>query len=293
MKFRITLFIVTSIFLTFSLSAGQGVTLENVEGAYGLADDSLILADGSTPIVFNLRLTGLAAKSGGFTTGFRIHSLDGAQWNSTDSDTLSVGTGWDLMWDDPGGFFENHFSVTGADADTIGLGAIAIYGGLPADFDQVAFSITIGPIAPEHEGKTITLDSCFYPPNGYWVLAGSGGSFSWGGPYTFELVNPTGVAATEGDLPTSFGLGQNYPNPFNPTTEITFDVPHNSHVSLSVYNILGRKVATIVDEELSAGSYVRTWDGQSDGGTAVSSGIYFYKLRAEDFVQTLKMMLLR
>ena len=293
MKYRITLLILSSIILTFSLAAGQGVTLENVEGSYGLADDSLILADGSTSIVFNLRLTGLATKCGGFTTGFRISSPDGAQWNSTDADTLPVGTGWDVMWDSLGGFFENHFSVTGADADTIGLGAIAIYGGLPADFDEVAFTITIGPIAAEHEGKTITLDSCFYPPNGYWVLAGSGGSFSWGGPYTFHLASPTSVAGAEGNLPTSFGLGQNYPNPFNPTTEITFDVPHNSHVTISVYNILGRKVATVVDEKLSAGSYVRTWNGISDAGSMVSSGIYLYKLQAEDFAQTRKMMLLK
>jgi len=282
--------------MAFSLSAGQGVTLENVEGTYGSADDSLILANGSTQIVFNLRLTGHAAKSGGFTAGFKVSSPDGAQWNSADADTLSVGIGWDEMWNDIngyGGFFENNFGVTGSNADTIGLGAIAIYGGLPADFDQVAFSITIGPIAPEHAGKIITLDSCFYPPNGHWVLAGSGGSFSWGGPYDFELVNPTSVVGADDKLPNSFALGQNYPNPFNPTTEITFDVPHNSHVTLSVYNILGRKVATIVDERLGAGSYVRAWNGTSDDGTAVSSGIYLYKLRAGDFAQTQKMMLLK
>ncbi len=88
-------------------------------------------------------------------------------------------------------------------------------------------------------------------------------------------------------------MKQNYPNPFNPTTEILFDVPTRSHVQINVYNVLGQKVTTLVNEDREAGTYVVSWDGTSNGGGKVSSGIYFYKMEAGDFVQTKKMALLK
>jgi len=97
-----------------------------------------------------------------------------------------------------------------------------------------------------------------------------------------------------GELPTEFALEQNYPNPFNPTTTILFDVPEKTHVKLDVYNVLGQKVTTLVDEEKAPASYSVPWDGQSDGGNQVASGIYFYRLTAGDnVVMTKKMMLLK
>ncbi|MCK4572842.1 MAG: T9SS type A sorting domain-containing protein, partial [candidate division Zixibacteria bacterium] len=86
---------------------------------------------------------------------------------------------------------------------------------------------------------------------------------------------------------------QNYPNPFNPTTQVNFDVPTHSQVNISVFNVLGQKTVTLVDEEMNAGSYVVDWDGTSDGGNKVSSGIYFYRMEAGSFVETKKMMLLK
>ena len=95
------------------------------------------------------------------------------------------------------------------------------------------------------------------------------------------------------NLPTSYALSQNYPNPFNPSTEIKFDIPVRSHVTLTVYNVLGQRVTTLVDKEMPPGSYVADWNSTSDNGTEVTSGVYFYKLEADDFIQTKKMLLLK
>ena len=94
-------------------------------------------------------------------------------------------------------------------------------------------------------------------------------------------------------LPSDFVLSQNYPNPFNPTTQIAFDLPTKSHVALTVYNVLGQRVITLVNEKLAAGKYVADWNGRSSGGNEVASGIYFYRLHTEQFTQTKKMVLLK
>jgi hypothetical protein len=94
-------------------------------------------------------------------------------------------------------------------------------------------------------------------------------------------------------LPAGYSLGQNYPNPFNPTTTIEFSLPRRSEVVISVYNILGRKVLTLLDEELPAGYHRLVWNGKSGRGQDVATGLYFYRIKAGDFVQTKKMLLLK
>jgi len=86
------------------------------------------------------------------------------------------------------------------------------------------------------------------------------------------------TAARATPLPAAFTLGQNYPNPFNPTTNIAFSLAAESHVELTVFNMLGQRVRTLINEVRSAGSYVVVFDGQDDRGNSLSSGIYFYKL---------------
>jgi hypothetical protein len=92
------------------------------------------------------------------------------------------------------------------------------------------------------------------------------------------------------DLPLSFELSQNYPNPFNPTTKIGFRIPIGTSgiVSLKVYDILGREVATLVNEEKSAGIYEVEFNAES-----LSSGIYFYRLQTGNFVDTKKFTLMK
>jgi len=90
------------------------------------------------------------------------------------------------------------------------------------------------------------------------------------------------------ELPDGFSLSQNYPNPFNPTTKINFDLDKASNGRLTIYNILGQKVATIVDTYMNAGAYIVNFDA-----SRLASGVYFYSLEAGDYKFNKKMMLLK
>jgi hypothetical protein len=97
-----------------------------------------------------------------------------------------------------------------------------------------------------------------------------------------------------------FELEQNYPNPFNPTTKISFTVNGSqfmvhrpSHTTLTIYNVLGQKVRTLVDEDRIPVNYQVDWDGKDEKGKEVGSGVYFCKLKVDNFEQTKKMILIR
>jgi hypothetical protein len=89
-------------------------------------------------------------------------------------------------------------------------------------------------------------------------------------------------------IPDRFALAQNYPNPFNPETKIRFSIPYTSKVELNIYDLLGSKVARILDEEQTAGNYETTWNAAN-----LPSGVYFYQLKAGEFVETKKMILMK
>ena len=94
-------------------------------------------------------------------------------------------------------------------------------------------------------------------------------------------------------LPTVFSLMQNYPNPFNPTTRIAFDLPEQATAKLVVYNLLGQQVNVLANGHMNAGRQILDWKGLDANGNSVASGVYFYELRAGDFVAKKKMLLLR
>ena len=99
----------------------------------------------------------------------------------------------------------------------------------------------------------------------------------------------TSVEQVENDLlPTEFRLEQNYPNPFNPSTTIQFSVPKTSHVTIKIYNILGREVAALIDEEYQPGQYKVVFEAGQ-----LASGLYVYRIQAGDFLETKKLMLLK
>jgi hypothetical protein len=108
------------------------------------------------------------------------------------------------------------------------------------------------------------------------------------------LGNPVAVEQIESPtLPTTFALEQNYPNPFNPTTTIQFALPRSGQVRLEIYNTLGQLVTILASEQLAAGTYSVAWDGSDIWGNQVASGVYLYRLQANDFVSTRKMLLLK
>lgn len=94
-------------------------------------------------------------------------------------------------------------------------------------------------------------------------------------------------------LPTEFTLSQNVPNPFNPSTQVSFALPTAAKVNLSIYNVLGQHVKTLVDTDMRVGYQTVTWDGTDNTGHTVASGVYFYKLNAGDFTATKKMLMLK
>ena len=111
---------------------------------------------------------------------------------------------------------------------------------------------------------------------------------------TFASSGPDDVTGTEApQVPAKSYLAQNAPNPFNPSTAISFGLAENGRVTLSIYDVSGRLVRTLIDETRNAGLYRETWDGRNAGGAAVSSGVYFYRLRAGTFSGTKKMVLTR
>ena len=93
-------------------------------------------------------------------------------------------------------------------------------------------------------------------------------------------------------IPTGYRLHQNYPNPFNPGTNIEYTVPQRSHVTLSIFNIMGQEVGWLVNESQAAGAYTVYWDGTDTEGNQVASGVYLYRLKAGNFVDSKKMILL-
>lgn len=108
---------------------------------------------------------------------------------------------------------------------------------------------------------------------------------------TFEIT--IGETAKAEVLPSRFALHQNQPNPFNPTTEIAFSLPNAADVTLEVYNITGQRIATLVDGHLSAGYHTVIWDGTDDNARLAASGIYLYRIKADGFVETRKMVLMK
>lgn len=103
------------------------------------------------------------------------------------------------------------------------------------------------------------------------------------------LGDPQVVAVDDRtDVPLTYALSQNYPNPFNPTTMIRFEIPAEVHVALKVYNVLGQEVLVVVDEVKQPGRYEVRVDA-----SVLASGAYLYRLRAGDFVETRKFILLR
>ena len=97
----------------------------------------------------------------------------------------------------------------------------------------------------------------------------------------------------KGTLPQSYGLFQNFPNPFNATTQIRYALPEAAQVRLEVFNILGQKVKTLVNEFQTAGNKQVVWEGRNENGDVVSSGVYFYRINAGKYNQVMKMSLLK
>ena len=143
-------------------------------------------------------------------------------------------------------------------------------------------------------------DTCqsMLPPDSsgffYWFIKAVDQQGAYSLSDTFRVIFDFETGLASKDLtPKKFELLQNYPNPFNPTTTIRFKLPVKSDVKLYVYDVLGQRVRTLINKSMTPGSYKVVWDAKSDAGNPVAAGLYFYELRAKNFRQVRKMILMK
>jgi hypothetical protein len=107
------------------------------------------------------------------------------------------------------------------------------------------------------------------------------------------VIRHKGRAKPSDQMASGFSLGDNRPNPFNPETELSYVLPRDCHVNLTIYNVLGKRIRVLVDGHRTTGQHYVLWDGKDAAGRDVGSGIYFYRIKAEQFAETKKMILMR
>lgn len=198
-------------------------------------------------------------------------------------------------------------------ADTTAVSAIPMdpacmsWGDSPNDgssFERVLFATLTFLVYMGDECDTagICFDSCFWPPNSKFSIIRYEGTDTYVPKHNLSICDTitttTDVRWIDGGTeeeskPTSFFISQNYPNPFNPVTNFKVSLPKASHVKIEVFNILGQNIRTLVDEDMKAGVFIVDWDGKDEKGMGVSSGVYFYRIIADQFSDIKKMILLR
>ncbi|UCB52972.1 MAG: VWA domain-containing protein [Candidatus Zixiibacteriota bacterium] len=160
-----------------------------------------------------------------------------------------------------------------------------------ADFDEVVLTPTDWTMLNVH--TTVATPLCTY----ILTITGKeiGGSVEHDVTVFLEVQEATDVEdpTDNPNTPNNFALFQNQPNPFNPITQISFRLPVRTHASLTVYNVTGKTVATLISREMEAGSYTVHWNGRDEAGNPVASGVYLYRLKTREFAQTMKMVLMK
>jgi hypothetical protein len=164
----------------------------------------------------------------------------------------------------------------------------------------------------QSERHTVSISSASFPLTVTWNVggtmklmsrAGEGEAHEMTGQGTWVITDPRltsfTITSLGAEVPKEFSLGQNYPNPFNPATTIRFGLPVQSHVSVQIYNLLGQKVADVANDLFGAGYHELIWNGRTNAGAGVGSGVYFYRLEAfsaidgQKFAEVRKMMLMK
>ena len=226
----------------------------------------------------------------------------GAVIDSVVDVSISSGAHSSIRWSSVGKFNKDGYEDVLGGITTLAGGEAWIYlGGNPPDAiqDWHYYDYEVGDYGSRVGAADINgdgVDEAIVGDPGWWY---NNPSFPPGRVYIYK--NPyTAVEEEQNSLPHNFALYQNYPNPFNPTTIIPFSLKTQGSMfkgairtTLIIYNILGQKIKTLVDDERMPGSYQVQWDGKDDKGKEVSSGIYFYKLRAGNFSDTKKLLLIK
>jgi hypothetical protein len=196
------------------------------------------------------------------------------------ADSVAVRAGWNMV-----GSVSSPVPVSGIAADPPGILQSQFFG----------------------YGGSYTVADSILPGRGYWVKASEDGILTLAAAPAMERAGafaallstempppPPGAAAAQSrSVPNGFALEQNYPNPFNPSTVIRYQLPAAAVVRLQVFNALGEEVATLVDEAQDAGVQSVNWNGRSAAGAELGTGIYFYRIRAGEFLDVKTMLYLK
>ena len=183
-----------------------------------------------------------------------------------------------------------------ADGDTVGYGFVLFSGpysvSTPALY-SVDVAITALPIP--HSAAVALLETAGYQSiTCDWMVFATDGQDTTESEIRTITIDARPVLSTdELAMPEVFALHQNYPNPFNPSTRIKYDLPEAENVQIMIYDIMGRKVRTLINEYQDIGYRTTLWDATDDYGRAVSAGMYVYTIHAGDFRQVRKMILLK
>ena len=239
---------------------GDTLTLTPAGNWNGTAQITVSVADADTSVNSDFTLTVVPVNDApvnttvptisGTATEDELLSVDNGSWTDIDGDALTLTYQW--YTDDDSLDFDGS-AITDATDSTYTL--------TNADVDYYIYTV-------------VTADD------------GNGGSGSENSNYSAQVKPFLGV--DDSQVPTEYSLLQNYPNPFNPTTTIKYELPKRSYVQITITNLAGRKVVTLVSEMQEAGHKRVIWDA-----TEVSSGMYFYQIKASDYIQTKKMLLLK
>lgn len=204
------------------------------------------------------------------SSGSRMFDVEYQSGSVVDSSSYTVKEIYDIrnVYTNVGGLFDDIYTYPGMDIDNDG------------NRDIVA----------SWKGSTIdSIGNEGLARDGFHVFM-----FEWGDSTLSDPIVGIGNGGLTVVYPEDYKLSQNYPNPFNPTTSIDFTLPVNKPISLKVYNSLGQEVKTLINNETyAAGTYTAQWDGTTNNGTQVASGVYLYKLFFGNFSTSKKMTLIR
>ncbi len=233
--------------------------------------------------------------------GVAYHDIDsgnnGGQYRSDDVDIeacTDVGGGFNVGWTEPTEYVEYTVDVPNAGDHTFEIRVASQDGGgsFRLEFEGIDKTGTI--VVPQTGGwqvwttvsTTVNLDAGVQTMRFVPVTNGFNVNY-------FDVVSAPTAIAPAGTAPKT-ALYPAYPNPFNPTTTIAFDIASRVNVSLSVYDVSGRLVRTLLDKEsIAAGRHSHVWDGRDSNGELSAAGVYFYRLRAGDFVETRKLVMVK
>ena len=205
---------------------------------------------------------------------------------------------WSATYNGPGNYENEATSIAVDGSENVYVTGYSYGVGTASDYATIKYNSSgvqqwvqryNGPVNSYDEACSIAVDSL----GNVYVTGFSYGNGTYYDYCTIKYSQENGIKRISSDVPSEFSLLQNYPNPFNPTTKIQFSIPPSKgvrgmNVKLIIYGVLGIEVATLVNQQLKPGTYEVQWDGSN-----YPSGVYFYKLESDNFVQSKKLILLK